>query len=96
MTYTSPHGFSFTIDAPPDAGTTAVDRRRPGHLPRRRRCEAPASRSATYTQTFAPGRDAFDVTCPSGESHHFNLDEILQARPARTAARPASAAPWST
>jgi hypothetical protein len=28
-----------------------------------------------------PGRDAFDVTCPSGESHHFTLDEINVAAP---------------
>jgi len=30
----------------------------------------------SYTQVILPGRDAFDVTCPSGESHHLNLDEV--------------------
>jgi hypothetical protein len=30
----------------------------------------------TFTSVIAPGSDAFDVTCPSGETHHFNLNEI--------------------
>jgi hypothetical protein len=77
-TYTSPHGFSIAIDAPPDAGTTAVtpDASADAAAP-------PVSSDAgtpmpygTFTQVIAPGRDAFNVTCPSGESHYFNLNEV--------------------
>ncbi len=84
MTYTSPHGFAITIDPPPDAGTTAMGTgggttttgtgtgTGGGGLGAD---AGPASGS--YTQVIAPGRDAFDVTCPTGEAHHFNLDEVL-------------------
>jgi hypothetical protein len=76
--YTSPHGFAISITAPagtgtgggtgaggsfniPDAGNDASFQAQPFF--------------GTYTETIAPGRDAFDVTCPSGETHHLNLDE---------------------
>jgi hypothetical protein len=73
--YTSPHGFSFTINAPPDAGattsadagTTTVDAGADAGVP---------TPYGTYTQVIQPGRDAFDATCPSGESHHFNLYDV--------------------
>jgi hypothetical protein len=70
-TYTSPHGFSLTINPPPDAGTTAMA----AMSPEIDDAGAPIS-FGTYTQYNPPGRDSFDVTCPSGESHHFTLDEI--------------------
>jgi hypothetical protein len=76
MTYTSPHGFSVTINPPPDAGTTAVNDAGPAVFPDGGDAGTGLA-FGTYTQTFAPGRDAFDVTCPTGEAHHFNLDEIL-------------------
>jgi hypothetical protein len=85
--YTSPYSFSITIDAPPDAGMTAM-------------ADGSVNESAalvdagpqmddtgtpipfgTYTQVNPPGRDAFDVTCPSGEAHHFTLDEINVTNP---------------
>jgi hypothetical protein len=69
LTYTSPHGFSVTIDPPPDAGATAVMDAGVS--------DAATPPSGTYTQVIAPGRDAFDVTCPTGETHHFNLDEVI-------------------
>jgi hypothetical protein len=87
-TYTSPHGFSLTIDPPPDAGTTVMADAG---------IDAPATPTdggpemddagppitfGTYTQYNPPGRDSFDVTCPSGESHHFTLDEINITDPA--------------
>jgi hypothetical protein len=72
-TYTSPHGFSISIAAPAGAGgggstSAGGDGASDGGFQ-----AVPAF--GTYTQTIAPGRDAFDVTCPSGETHHFNLDE---------------------
>lgn len=79
--YTSPHGFSITLDAPPDAGTTAVGQTD---------AAAPAATIdsddkdggvpypyGTYAQVIGAGRDAYDVMCPSGEAHHFNLNEIV-------------------
>jgi hypothetical protein len=71
--YTSPHGFSITIDAPPDAGATSDGG---VTLPAPLVDGGVLEFSGSYTQVIAPGRDVFDVTCPSGESHHFNLDEV--------------------
>jgi hypothetical protein len=85
LTYTSPHGFSITIDPPPDAGSTAMGDASVGDgavvaLSDAGVFDDPDGESpvtnGTYTQVIAPGRDAFDVTCPTGESHHFNLDEV--------------------
>jgi hypothetical protein len=75
-TYTSPHGFSISIAAPAGTGggggaftlLDGGDDSSDGGFQ-----ATPAF--GTYTQTIAPGRDAFDVTCPSGEAHVFNLDE---------------------
>jgi hypothetical protein len=71
-TYTSPHGFSFTINPPPgavvDAGASLfIDAGDAGPTP---------EPYGTYASVIQPGRDAFDVTCPSGEAHHFNLFEV--------------------
>jgi hypothetical protein len=84
-TYTSPHGFSLTINPPPDAGTTlmtttdaALDTMDGGL---EMDDAGPPITSGTYTQYNPPGRDSFDVTCPSGESHHFTLDEINLTAP---------------
>jgi hypothetical protein len=82
-TYTSPHGFSITINPLPDGGigtggsgagggtttgtATATTTADAGRVP---------DPYGTFTSVIAPGRDAFDVTCPSGETHHFNLDEV--------------------
>jgi hypothetical protein len=82
-TYTSPHGFSITINPLPDGGigtgggttggtgggatTGTTPTGDAGRIP---------DPYGTFTSVIAPGRDAFDVTCPSGETHHFNLDEI--------------------
>ena len=67
-TYTSPHGFSITINAPPAAPTDggAAD------------AGIGASAYGTFAQSNSPGRDAFDVVCPDGETYHFNLDEALE------------------
>jgi hypothetical protein len=32
--------------------------------------------SGTYSSVIAPGADLFNVTCPTGESHTFNLNEV--------------------
>jgi hypothetical protein len=94
-TYTSPHGFSISIAAPTGAGGGSGGG---GSL-------MPADAGSggsdggflatptfgTYTQTIASGRDAFDVTCPSGETHHFNLNESgdsVQLAAAETSACP--------
>lgn len=69
--YTSPHGFSFTINAPPDGGAPASTDATSGGA---RDAGVPVP-YGTFTQTIQPGRDAFDATCPTGESHHFNLSE---------------------
>jgi hypothetical protein len=77
--YTSPHGFSVTINDP-NAGagggtttgaggglvTTIVDGGDGG----------PGTPYGTYTQVIPAGGDAFTVTCPSGEAHRFNLYEV--------------------
>jgi hypothetical protein len=78
-TYTSPHGFSIAINPLPDGGvisgtggtattTTATGTGDGGRVP---------MPYGTFTSVIAPGSDAFDVTCPSGESHHFNINEVL-------------------
>ena len=78
-TYTSPHGFSITINPLPDGGVGTARRRNHhrnhdhGHGRRRPR---PPHPYGTFTEVIAPGRDAFDVTCPSGETHHFDLNEV--------------------
>jgi hypothetical protein len=79
--YTSPHGFSISIAAPAGAGggggaggASGLVLPDAGHGGSDGGFHATPT-FGTYTQTIAPGRDAFDVTCPSGENHHFNLDE---------------------
>jgi hypothetical protein len=74
-TYTSPHGFSITIDPPPDAGTTAVTPDAAAPPPVASDAGTPMP-YGTFTEVIPPGRDAFTVTCPSGEMHYFNLDEV--------------------
>ena len=32
--------------------------------------------TGTYSQVIAPGSDVYNVTCPTGESHTFNLNEV--------------------
>ena len=80
-TYTSPHGFSITINPLPDGGiagfgggtttttttATATATGDGGRVP---------MPYGTFTSVIAPGSDAFDVTCPSGETHHFNINEV--------------------
>jgi hypothetical protein len=78
VAFASPHGFSLTINPPPNAGTTAMADAAAGALdgtPGNNDAGTPIT-YGTYTQYNAPGRDSFDVTCPGGESHHFTLDEI--------------------
>jgi hypothetical protein len=83
-TYTSAHGFSITINPPPDAGGTAVMDAGADVSPPPPDSGPPPEMDdggmpipfGTYTQVIAPGRSAFDVTCPSGETHHFNLNEV--------------------
>ena len=72
--YTSPHGFSFTINAPPDAGASDA-----GPILGDAGDAGPRLPYGTFTQVIQPGSDAFDSTCPSGESHHFNLVEVSGA-----------------
>jgi len=67
-TYASPHGFSFTINAPPDAGLMATGDAGTSDA-------GALTAYGSYTQVIEPGRDAFDATCTTGESHHFNLSE---------------------
>jgi hypothetical protein len=82
IAYTSPHGFSLTIDPPPDAGTTAMTdagidaSMTPADGGPEMDDAGPPIPFGTYTQYNAPGRDSLDVTCPSGNSFHFTLDEI--------------------
>ncbi|APR81445.1 Hypothetical protein A7982_06794 [Minicystis rosea] len=74
-TYTSAHGFTFTIDAPPDGGASTTT----GDAGASTADAGDAGTSlpfGTYSQVIEPGRDAFDATCPSGETHHFNLYEV--------------------
>ena len=80
-TYTSPHGFSISIVAPTGAGGGGASGgggglvlAGAGHGGSDGGFQATPA-YGTYAQTIAPGRDAFDVTCPSGETHYFNLDE---------------------
>jgi hypothetical protein len=75
-TYTSPHGFSFTIDAPPDAGASASSSSSSSTGGVDAGDAGTPEPYGTYTSFISPGRDAFDVTCPSGESHHFDLVEV--------------------
>ena len=83
-TYTSPHGFSITIAAPPPSGGGGGGAAGTGGAAGGFALGTGGAsdggfqatpESGTYTQTIAPGSDAFDVTCPSGETHVFNLDE---------------------
>jgi hypothetical protein len=85
-TYTSPHGFSITIDPPYDAGTTAIaDAGGDASLAASAFTNGdggpPFISYGTYTQTNPPGRDSVDVTCPTGDSFHFTLDELDIANP---------------
>jgi len=71
--YSSPHGFSFTINAPPDGGGFDGG----GVLLEGDAGDGgPGVAYGSYTQVIQSGRDAFDVTCPSGETHHLNLFEV--------------------
>ena len=71
-TYSSPHGFTFTIDAPPDGGSSTINDAGGADAGD----AGPSLPYGTYSQVIEAGRDAFDATCPSGETHHFNLVEI--------------------
>ena len=78
-TYTSPHGFSFTIDSPGDAGTgggSGAGGASYGTLPDAGGGGPQPVPYGTFSEVIAPGSDAFDVTCPTGETHHFNLFEV--------------------
>lgn len=75
-TYTSPHGFTFTVNAPPDAGSTVGAGGSATTTTGSTTSSTASYPYGTFSSVIAPGRDAFDVTCPSGESHHFNLNEI--------------------
>jgi hypothetical protein len=72
-TYSSPHGFSFTINAPPDSGSVTSGNASTGGTVSD---AGPPTQYGSYTQVIQPGRDAFDATCPTGESHHLNLAEV--------------------
>jgi hypothetical protein len=84
--YTSPHGFSITINGPPDAGggnggsstgtTTTVNTILTDISDQDAAWGPNRQPYGTYTEVNTPGRDNMDVTCPSGEFHHFNLNEI--------------------
>jgi hypothetical protein len=90
-TYTSPHGFSFTVNPLPnqDAGAAGTDGGVATGSGGGTTTSSGSGSSAdnddggapkpfgTFTSVIQPGRDAFDVTCPSGETHHFNLNEIV-------------------
>jgi hypothetical protein len=72
-TYSSPHGFSFTINPPADAGSADGG----GLLLDAGSTDGgPGTAYGSYTQVIQPGRDAFDVTCPTGETHHLDLFEV--------------------
>ncbi|MFT3776058.1 MAG: hypothetical protein QM820_62740 [Minicystis sp.] len=73
--YTSPHGFSFTINAPANVDASAPTSSTDGGTADAGDAGVPIP-YGSYTQVIQPGRDAFDVTCPSGEAHHFNLFEV--------------------
>jgi hypothetical protein len=77
--YTSPHGFSISIAPPASAGSGSASGAGGGLVLSDVGGTDGGFQATpafgTYTQTIAPGRDAFDVTCPSGETHHFNLGE---------------------
>src|SRR5580700_2483133 len=72
LSYTSPHGFAITIN--PQAGTRGSGGGSSGNGGGFVFQDAGSDGAfeatpafGTYTQTIAPGLDAFDVTCPSGE-----------------------------
>ncbi len=48
--------------------------------------------SGTYSEVIAPGADLFNVTCPNGESHVFNLNEV-DGPPTQADGGPFSACP---
>jgi hypothetical protein len=73
-TYSSPHGFSFTINAP-DSGSAASGNTGTGVAGAATGDAGTPTPYGSYTQVIQPGRDAFDATCPTGESHRFNLIE---------------------
>jgi hypothetical protein len=62
-TYTSEYGFSMTVNSPPNVPDAGDG--------------GVYNAYGTYTQATTAGSDAFDVTCPSGETHHLNLDEVV-------------------
>ncbi len=84
-TYTSPHGFSYTIDAPPDAGASLIQG--DGGTDVDASADVDAGDAGvkyaygTFTEVNQPGRDTVDTTCPSGEAHHFVLEEVTSETP---------------
>jgi hypothetical protein len=83
-TYTSPHGFTITINPPPgaDAGTDGGADAAPNTMTTDLTDQDAAIGATrmpygTFSSVIPPGRDAFDVTCPNGDTHHFNLNEVL-------------------
>jgi hypothetical protein len=95
--YTSQHGFSLTINAPPGTGgagtggglgsssSSAASSSGAG-LPtiKHPACEDTETKVdggvpvffGTFSETIVPGGEAFDVACPNGETHHFDLNEV--------------------
>jgi hypothetical protein len=70
VTYGSQYDFSIAINPvpPTDGGPGAGGAG----------SAAPADAGyGTFTESNTPGDDAFTVTCPSGETHLLNLDEII-------------------
>jgi hypothetical protein len=80
LSYTSPHGFAITINPQTGIGGSGGGSSGSGGGFAFQDAGGDGAFEATpefgtYTETIAPGLDDFDVTCPSGETHHFNLDE---------------------
>jgi hypothetical protein len=97
-TYTSPHGFSISIAAPAGMGGSGGGSTSNGGGGGFMFNDAGADGAfeatpdfGTYTQTISPGLDEFNVSCPSGEIHFFNLDEsgdAIQSAAAETPSCP--------
>src|SRR5262249_52602134 len=69
-TSSSPRGFSLPTTPPPDGGAAETN---DAGVSTAGADAGPQVSHGSYTQVIQPGRDASDVTCPTGESHHFNL-----------------------
>lgn len=68
--FTSPYNFSISVNPVPSADGGGTGGTGTGG-------SAPADAGyGTFTEVNPQGRDAVTVTCPSGEAHLLNLDEI--------------------